>query len=112
MCILLVHADSGSKAAAAHIGNACHIKQTLYGSVLAVFAVEHGENNVYLYKVHSSVGYLCDAAVKRVGENSCGNTVGVCLPAAVLYARNISGIEEPSSLFGDSHRDYLILVGV
>ena len=110
--VFLIHTSGGGKAAAAYVGDTRHIEKSLKCAVLAEFSVKNGEHNIDLDKVDAVVGDLCDASVKRVGEYRCGNAVGVILPAVLLDAGNVSGVEEPSALSCDADGDYLVLFGV
>ena len=60
-----IHAHSGSQCAAADIRDAAELKETLNGAVFAVFAVQHGEEDIDLQNGIAAVCVQNDKAVRR-----------------------------------------------
>ena len=60
-----IHAHSGSQRAAADIRDAAELKETLNGAVFAVFAVQHGEEDIDLQNGTAAVCVQNDKAVRR-----------------------------------------------
>ena len=107
----LVHADGGGFRIAAHKGDAGELEQSLDGAVLAIFAVEGGEDHVHrddlglpILEGHQSV----DGGVG--GEEGGGHRT--LFPSAGNDLLDLSGVEEPFALFGDAHHVDVVFIPI
>ena len=103
-----VHADGAAQHAAAHVGDAGHLKQALNGAVLAVFAVHDRGADVNADKLGLAVFQQPDTVVRAVRAEHTGRAAAL-LPTAVGHGlgRGVAG--QPAAGLGDAHREYLIL---
>ena len=104
-----VHADGAAQHAAAHVGDARQLEQTLDGAVLAVFAVHDGGADVDADKLGLTVLQQPDAVIAAVGAEDAGRAVAL-LPAAVghRFGRGVTG--QPAAGLGDADGKNLVFV--
>ena len=99
LCNILIHAVGACLDAAADVGDAREVQYTLNGAVLAVLAVQDGEDDVEALNADTAVQNAEQKAVQIAGggEDDGGHLPGM-LPAAVLDEGEISLIAEPAAL--------------
>ena len=106
----LVHAGRTCQHAAAHIGDAGQLQQTLHRAVLAPQAVEHRDHHIYMDLFHMTFRReQHHAVVGAVRAEDAGHVAGQLFPAAVCHlCGSCLGIE-PAALLCDAHCEHLIL---
>ena len=105
----LVHARGRCSHAAAHIGQPGQLAEALDGAVLAVQAVQHGEDQVHLDLGERAALVDHDALLRGVGrEDGAG---AVLHPAVGLQLIQLLH-QDPVSLLGDAHQQQVIAAPV
>ena len=98
-----IHAHSGSQCAAADIRDAAELKETLNGTVFAVFAVQHGEEDIDLQNGTTAVCVQNDKAVRRfIGRDERGARGFAVHPRVVFNVFHSTRIEQPATVLCDA----------
>ena len=109
----LIHAHRACQHAAAHIGDACQLQQTLHRAVLAPQAVQHRDHHVKVHLFHPAVrGKQDHAVVGAVRAEHAGHIARQLFPAAVGHlGRGGFGVE-PAAIFRDADGQQLVALTV
>ena len=103
-----VHGVGRGRHAASHIGNVQHFKQTLDGSVLAVFSVENREEQIGFYVAADTVFHRKKSTVLAArGEKDLG-AVRRMLPLVGGDERRVATIEQPRAVLGDADEGNIV----
>ena len=98
-----IHAHSGSQCAAADIRDAAELKETLNGAVFAVFAVQHGEEDIDLQNGIVAVCVQNDKTVRRfIGRDERGARGFAVHPRVVFNVFHSTRIEQPATVLCDA----------
>lgn len=105
----LIHADGGGQRAAADKGDAGHLEQPLDGSVLAVFAVQNREHNVYLDNLTGMAAVQGNQPAHRAVRREERNAVArVLLPCAACDVVRAAVGQEPAAGLVDANENDFI----
>ena len=108
-----IHAHRACQHAAAHIGDACQLQQTLHRAVLAPQAVQHRDHHVKVHLFHPAVrGEQDHAVVGAVRADHAGHIAGQLFPAAIGHLLRRGLGVEPAALLGDAHGEHLVFAAV
>ncbi len=109
----LIHADRACQHAAAHVGDAGQLQQTLHGAVLTPQAVERRDDHVHVELLHLPGGGEEDeAVVGTVGAEHAGHIARQLFPAAVGHLGAGSLGVQPAALLGDAHGEHFVAAAV
>ena len=113
MGAMLIHTQSGGKAAAAHEGNAGQFCQPLDAAVFTVFSVKNRKKPVYGNKTCLTAENFAETVDAPVRAEEGGMAFFLLhMPSVIGNILNIPCVPEPPSVAGDTDSEHLITVPV
>ena len=109
----LIHADGACQNAAAHIGDAGQLQQTLHRAVLAPQAVERRDDDIDVELFHLTGRSEQDHAVVRaVRADDAGHVGRQLFPASVGHLGGRCLGAQPAAFLGDAHGEHFVTAAV
>ena len=101
----LIHADSGREGAAADVRDTAQLEKALNRAVLAVLAVQDGEDHIELAEGAGAALFEDDKPRRTAVRRKEGRAVfGVIHPRVVFNRIDVAGIEQPAAVLCDAER--------
>ena len=110
---VFIHTDRAGTCSASDYRDSGKLQQALYGSVLAVFSMEHRKGRIQADGGYSGGGdhqQTMQAAVRR--DDSRDGAACVLVPGIVQQSFHRAGIQQPSALPGDPQQHRFIFFRV